>query len=227
MSDTSHQPTESSTSDPTVKRPNRKRWQFGVRSLFLLMTAIAVWTTYLSNCRHIAALEAGITAMRPLTHELIVDDADKIAVVKLEQLWIDENRWEISLPNGQYRLCMATREIDKDGLAPVVKSERIEPGGHSIALEQQQDDAGWRLTVAWDGKRLLTVEEPKKWYPGSGSTGGGQYEQSAQLAADQPVVLFRRRFTRPDGTGQVTESSGPTEGVLLWIEPRAGSNAGP
>ena len=221
MSDSSHQPVAPKASDPIVTRPRPKGLQFGLRTLFMLMAAIAVWTTYFSNRHHIAVLEAGITAMRPLAHELIVNDADKIAVVKLAELWYDENRWEISLPDGVYRLCLATREIDTDGLAPVVKSEPLAAGRHSLQLEQQEVNAGWRVTVAGDGKTLLAVEEPKPWYPGSGSTGGGLHSESAQLTPDQSVVLFRRRFTRPDGAGQVKSPSGPTEGILLWIEPNA------
>jgi hypothetical protein len=195
--------------------------QFGLRTLFLLMAAIAVWTTYFSNRHHIAVLEAGIKAMRPLAHELTVTDADKIAVVKLAELWYDENRWEINLPDGGYRLCLATREIDSDGLAPVVKSEPLEAGRHSLQLEQQEIKAGWRVTVAGDGKTLLAVEEPKPWYPGSGSTGGGLYSEISQAAADQPLVLFRRRFFIPDGAGQFKTPSDPAEGILLWLEPHA------
>jgi hypothetical protein len=186
--------------------------------LFLFMTAIAVWTVYFSNRHHIAALEARIAAMQPLAHELIVSDADKIAVVKLEELWYDENRWEISLPDKPYRLCLATHEIDNGGFAPAVKSQQLGAGRHLMALKQQPGNPGWRVAVAWDGKELLAVEEPPGWYPGKGSTGGGQYSQCAELAADQPVVLFRRRFSQPDGTGRVTTPSGPTEGILLWIE---------
>jgi hypothetical protein len=123
-------------------------------------------------------------------------------------------------------LCLATREIDNDGFAPVAKSARLEAGKHLIALEQQQGNPGWRIAVAWDGEDLLAVEEPKEWYPGFCSTGGGGFGQCTQLAADQPVVLFRRRFLGRDGTG-ASASSGPTEGILLWIEPVAGSNVGP
>ena len=219
MPDLSHEPTDSRASNAIAARPRPSRLQFGLRSLFLLVAAIAVWTTYFNNRHRMTALEADIAAMRPLTHELVVNDADKIAVVKLEELWYDDNRWEVSLPDGKYRLCLATRGIDEDGLAPVMKSEAIEAGRHAICLEQQNDNASWLITANWDGSRLLSVHEPKEWNPGSGSTGGGQYSQCTQLAADQPLILFRRRFSLPSGAGQVTTPSGPTEGILLWIEP--------
>jgi hypothetical protein len=142
--------------------------------------------------------------------------------VKLEEYWYDENRWEIYLPEGQYRLCMATHGIDDNGLAPVVRSTAIRGGRHRLALEQQRDNDVWRVKVAWDGTEVLAVEEPKDWDPGSGSAGGGQYSISEQLPADKPAVLFRRRFMRGDAKGLTTTPNGPTEGILLWIERLAG-----
>ncbi len=197
--------------------------QIGLRALFLLMAAIAVWVIYFNNRRNIAALEIRITAMRPLAHELIIDDVNKIAVVKLAEMWYDENRWEIHLPDGQYRICLATRGIDQQGLAPVVKSERLGAGKHLIELEQERESDGARVIVSWDRVELISIREPKEWDPGSGSAGGGAYSQSTQLAADQPVILFRRRFSLKGSTGQITAPDGPTEGVLLWIEPISNS----
>jgi hypothetical protein len=225
MSDTSHQPLESGNDIPATRRGDRARWQLGLWTLFLLITAIAVWMTYFINRRQIAVLEARIRALVPLAHELVVDDPAKIAIVKLEEYWFDENRWDIYLPQGRYRLCLATHDIDNNGLAPVVKSAAIEAGRHRLALEQQRQKDGWRVVVAWDGTGLLAVEESKDWDPGLGSSGGGQYPVSEQLAADEPAVLFRRRFTREASNGLMTTPSGPTEGILLWIEKMDGPNA--
>src|SRR6185436_19468712 len=113
-----------------------------------------------------------------LARELLVEDAKKIAVVKLEEMWIDENQWELHLPDGRYRLCLATREVDRDGFAPVVKSAPLEGGRHRIALMQKRDDAIHRITVTRDGQALLSAEEPKEWDPGRGSEGGGLFALS-------------------------------------------------
>ena len=203
---------------PPAKQAHRVRWQLGVRTLLLLMAAIAVWMAYFVNRRHNAALAARIKAMVPLAHELVIEDAKKIAVVKLEEYWMDENRWELYLPEGQYRLCVATHGIDSNGLAPVVKSTPIEAGRHLLALEQRRDNDVWRITAVWDGRERIAVEEPKAWNPGTGSEGGGQYSLSEQLPPDQPAVLFRRRFLHADGKGRMMTPLGPTEGLLLWIE---------
>lgn len=228
VSDTPYPPSEPATSEVTVKRPRRKGLQIGLRSLFLLTAAVAVWVIYVNNRRNITRLEGRITAMRPLAHELIIDDPNKIAIVKLDEMWFDENRWEIHLPAGKkYRICLATGGIDQTGTARVVKSERLAGGKHLFELEQERGSDGAQLTVFCDRVGLMTVRETKEWDPGTGSTGGGFFSQCSQLAPDQAVILFRRRFSRRNSTGQTKTPDGPTEGVLLWIEPIANSNAEP
>jgi hypothetical protein len=230
VSDIPHRVSEPGNPIPAIKRADRRRWQVGLRTLFLLMAAVAVWMAYFINRRQSATLEARIKAMVPLAHELIIEDAKKIAVVKLEEYWYDENRWEISLPDGRYRLCVATRGIDDMGLAPPVKSTPLKAGRHHIELEQRRDHDVWRVTVLWDETALLAVEERKDWDPGHGSAGGGQFARSEQLSPDKPVVLFRRRFMREVGKDQITQITtppGPTEGILLWIERIAASSPTP
>jgi hypothetical protein len=122
---------------------------------------------------------------------------------------------------------VATRDIAEVGFAPVVKSELLEPGEHKLALDQRLGDGVWLITVNLNGTRLLSVEEPKEWNSGSGSVGGGHYSQLEELPADKPVILFRRRFTRPDANGQTTTPTGPTEGLMLWIEPVTTGKAKP
>jgi hypothetical protein len=226
--ETSPPPTAPATPDPSPGHPLRKRWQVGLQTLFLLMAAIAVWITVFVNRRHNAWLQGRITAIRPVARQLIVEDPAKIAVVKQEEYWYDENRWELYLPPGRsYRLCLATRDVDQDGLAPPVQTAPLPPGRHLLALDQEQGPDSWRLTASWDQTGRLTAEEPREWNPSSGSMGGGQHSICTQLPPDQPLILFRRRFTRPDGKGSFASPDGPCEGILLWIEPISESKAEP
>src|SRR3954468_20955325 len=102
MPETFESPAGSAPEDPIATRPRRARWQVGIRTLVLLTAAIAVWMTVLINRRHNALLDSRIRAMRSLARELLVDDPKRIAVVKLEEMWIDENQWLIHLPAGRY-----------------------------------------------------------------------------------------------------------------------------
>jgi hypothetical protein len=196
-------------------------WQVGLRTLFLLMTAAAVWIVYFTNRRAIRDYDERIAAMRPVARELEVEDGGQIAVVKLEAYWYDENRWDIYLPPGDFRLCLATREIDGTVPAAVASSAPLSPGRHTIALEHEPTADGWQVTIECDGRQLLSADEPKAWYPAVGSSGGGHFDRAEQFDPQQPVVLFRRRFAQPGPGRTSTTPLGPADGIMLWIEPAA------
>jgi hypothetical protein len=226
VSDPPNQPVEPADSVPTAGRRARRRWQVGLRTLFLLMAVFAVWMAYFINRRQNARLEARIKTMIPLAHELVVEDPRQVAAVKLEEYWYDENRWDLYLPAGRYRLCLATRSIDDKGFASASKNVAIADGRHRLTLEQRLDKDVWRLAVTCDDAALLSVEEPKEWNAERGSSSEGHFGVSEQVPADRPVVLFRRRFMKPSGQGSSSTSAGPSEGLLLWIEPESGPDAG-
>lgn len=232
MSEPVESPTESSPNETAMTQPRRARWQVGIRTLVLVIATFAVWMTVLLNRRHVAMLESRIAAMRPLAHELLVEDEKKIAVVKLAEKWMDENQWDLHLPAREYRLCIATRGIDSEGFPPVEKSAPLKSGRQRLVLVQGRDQSGHHISVARDGTPIVTVDEPIGWNPGMGSEGGGQFSTIEQLAADKPVVLYRKRFMQPKGIrvsqtpagrilgGSSQTPTGPTEGIMVWIEPQ-------
>ena len=148
MTEHTVEPEASTSRDPAVTRPGRSRWQVGLPTLLLLMAAIAVWMTCFLNRRQNARLEARIQALLPLVHELVIDDPAKIAVVKLEEYWYDENRWEVYLPPGDYRLCLATRGVDNQGFPTAMKSVPLAAGRHVLSLEQRLEKDIRRIAVA-------------------------------------------------------------------------------
>lgn len=214
-----HQSGSVGGSGTTARSPAGGPWQIRLRTLLLLLAAVAVWLAYRSNRGQIEFLESRIAALQPLARELIIDDESQIAVVKLAELWYDENEWQVYLPEGRYRLSLATRRIEERGLAPAASTAWLPAGTHHVVLEQRRREDAWQIVVTADGKPLCAVEEPKDWNSSHGSTGGGEYSLSRQEPCDQPVVLFRRRFHQADGRGGSTTPPGPTEGILLWIEP--------
>lgn len=204
-------------------RPARSRWQFSLRTILLTMAAVGVWTAVIVNRREIPVLEQRITSMRPLARELAVKDPNKIAVVKCEETWYDENEWNIYLPSDNYQLSLATQQIDQDQVPEPGKTVRLPAGKFRLALTQEKHNGGWRVCVKKDGEELLCIDEPQTWYPGSGSSGGGSYSTSQQISPPEHVVLFHRRFTHPKVIGPGTSTSqlptGPSEGIALWIDP--------
>jgi hypothetical protein len=216
---------EASSGDATA--PRRGRWQVGIRTLVLLTAACAVWLTFFVNRRHNAMLESRIRAMTPLAHELSVEDEKKIAVVKLDELWMDDNQWDLHLPPRAYRVCVATREITGGTFPPAAKSAALRPGRHRLVLVQERKDAMYHISVVCDGTPLVTVDEPKEWNPGVGSAGGGEFSTNQQMAADKPLVLYRKRFMHPTTKRFSTVPVGPSEGLMVWIEPLPEAPAGP
>ncbi len=224
--------TDSPPQDPSpepgepLELPRRSRWQIGLRTFSLFIVAIAVWMTDIANRRENARIQAGIETMLPIARELVITDPTQIAAVKRQEYWYDENIWDLHLPEGQFRLCLATREIDPKSsvLPPVVRSHPLGPGKHTVTLELDSTDDLWRVSVSIDKNKPLEVEEPKEWNEGHGSSGGSAISESRAFAPDKPVVLFHRRFSRrtknPSSGRQTSRTpSGPSEGIMIWIEP--------
>ena len=133
----------------------------------------------------------------------------------MEEYWYGENRWEFYLPDGDYRLRLATRGIDDTGFPEPAQDVRIETGRHVVSLEETNLDNGWRIKVICDGKDLIAIDESQEWNAEHGSQSVGQGSPSEQLLREKPVVLLRRRFM-----GELTPT-GPVvtkEGLLVWIE---------
>ncbi|MHB1561331.1 MAG: hypothetical protein ACYC61_28120 [Isosphaeraceae bacterium] len=229
---------ESSTATPSPPpSPRRRRWQVGLRTVILLTAAVAVWLAYALDRRWIADFTTRIASLSPLAHELVVDDAGRIAVVKREELWFDDDRcWDVYIPTGRtFRLCMATRGLPEiTSPAPEAKarfptpaaSAPLSPGRHVVTVEQVRDGDGWRVDAESDGARLVSVTEPKGWDSGNAFS-SGYYEVSEQTAPEQPVILFHRQFMGlSDNQGSATVPDGNYAGIMLWIEPDTSAAAG-
>ena len=106
-----------------------------------------------------------------------------------------------------------------------MKSVPLAAGRYVLSMEQRLEQDIRHIVVFCDGKEQLAVKEPKEWDTGSSSSSGILDAISHQLPADQPAELLRRRFSRPNAQGRSTSLTGPTEGILLWIDRTAGSKA--
>lgn len=203
--------TEPSEMEP--RPPGPAPWQFGLKTAILITAAVAVWSAAFVNRRQSARLSSRIAALRPLASELVVEDQDQIALLKLETLGRIDNRWDLHLPAGSYRVCLATSAIDAEGFAPVAKSAPIAPGLHRLELKVAREDETRRITVASGGATLLEVVVPKEWEAGGGESDVSQSRITPPWPADKPLILIRRR------NSPAASAAGPIDGLLLWIEP--------
>jgi hypothetical protein len=219
---------EMNSNPEEAARPRAARRQISLRTLLLLTAAVAVWIAHAKNRYDNGRLSEQIAAMRPLARELAIEDPAQFAVVKNEERWYDQNDWKVHLPPGDYELSLATRDVVETGVTPALKSVPLPAGLHEIAIEKTRaDDKTWRVVVTVDGQEALRADEPADWDLGHGSSGGGLHSLSTQQPADAPLILFRRRFSVPQGKFSYSAPQGPCNGILLWIEPkRAASSEG-
>ena len=207
----------SSSKEPVRARSFR---QVSLRTLLLLTAAVGVWIAHAKNRYDIDHFAQQIEAMQPMARELIVQDPTQISVVKQEERWYDQNDWKLYLPEGKYKLSLATRDITENKLTAPAKTVSLPAGTHHVVLEQKRHKAeGWKISVLVNEKEVLRLDEPADWDPGHGSSGGGQYSRCTELLPTEPVVLFRRRFTVKTPTGGYSAPTEPCNGLLLWIEP--------
>lgn len=203
-------------------RPRKRffRLQIGLRALCLILVAVAVWMTDVVNRRRNAVLKAKVVALAPLASELLIDDSSRIAVVKPDQPWEDDDLWDLYLPRGEYRICIATRGILNEGPLPAaVKTAPIPSGRRSIRLDSVQTKTGWRIVAAWNGGSV-SVDESNDWKKTSGSSSEGSLSSaSSQQAADQPLELIRKRFMSTRNGVSFDWFKAPADGIALWIEP--------
>ena len=219
MTDLSNPPGGPEVPPPDTPKWGLPRWQVGIRTLVLLMAVIAVAMTVIVDRRQSTALEARIRAMAPLAHELKIVDVNQFAAVKLENLWMDDNRWDVYLPAGEYRLCVATREVGKERVPRPGKSARIKSGRHRLELGFQRQGDLWPIRVASDGEELFAFNESKEWGLSGSSTDPTNFSVSTQQSTGRPLILFHRRYYIMNRQGIADEPPTPSDGLILWIEP--------
>ncbi len=196
----------------------RSALQWNLQTLLLLTAVVAVWAGYLRYGSEIPQLEQEIDAMKRMVRELVIEDPQKVAIVKLQELWMDDQRWDVYLPEGSYALRLATREVGEEGLAPVAAEVPIPAGQHRLELRREEDGDGWQIVALVDDQPAIEAAEEPGWYPGRGTEGSGAGSISTQQAADLPLEVQRFRFPKVRNDGTYKAPPEPTEGLLLWIE---------
>ncbi len=188
--------------------------QWNLRTMFSLTAVMAVWIAYSCLLLQNARLQQEITLMQEWDGELLIKDTEQIAVVRLPETWNDENRWDIHLPEGEYVMRLATREIGEQGLAPVVEETVVNSGKHRIELLQSDEGEYRRIAVMVNDRSLIkTAEASDKKTVGSSVLAG--LSTCTQFPPQEPVVLYRRRFIPGMGVNMVGYIG---NGLLLWIE---------
>jgi hypothetical protein len=190
-------------------------------TLLLFTAAVAAWVGWWQVEQQSARLQMQIETMQKLQRKLIVHDPAQFAIIELHELWYDEDRWDVYLPPGRnYRLKLATREVDEKELPEPGGEAEISSGRHTVELLQKKlkDPDGFHLAIQVDGQTVLEAREQADWHPSRGSSDNVGYDQQKQLPVNQPLVIKRRRFMVQQSKTSASTPDGPTAGILIWIE---------
>ncbi len=188
--------------------------------MLLLMVVVAGWVPYVRFRQEIPRIEQRIAAMRTMAREFVVEDPTQVAVVHRPQLWYDEYRWAIHLPQGEYRMKLATRDVDEEGFPAAVRQTLLDGGEYRIELRQSEVEDCWKMTITVDDHPVIELVEKPGWPPSHDWSGASPIGNCTQMPPNEPIVLFRRRYMVPTAAGNSTQTpQGPAEGLMLWIEP--------
>lgn len=208
-----------------VPAARRSRWQFGLRAMLAVTALVAVWTAHVNNLREIHRLEGRIESLVLLVPELVVVDPSRFALVRLEDRWYDEHRWELFIPEGRFVLKLATRGVGQTTFPADHRSASIPSGRHLLELRQSESGDGRRIDVLVDGSPLLQAVEPADWSPRVGWSSSGMGDgRSEPRRTDEPLILLHVRFHEriEDASGWLARPpANPCNGIMIWIE-RAG-----
>lgn len=203
--------------------PARWRWQPSSRDLLLVVVAAALLLSGEVNRRRSADLTARIKRLRQVGRELDVVDPRRLAAIGRPSDWVDDHQFQVFVPaDGDFRVCLATRAINADGLPVPQGVAPLGPGKHTLTLTTTRHDGGTRCVVLDGKERRLAVEEPAGWAGSDArsSRSAARIGKAVQAPADRPLVLLRSRYRlRPPGArGRHLAPSRPVDGVMLWVE---------
>jgi hypothetical protein len=188
----------------------RRRWQWNLKTLLLLMAAIATWTAYICTTRLNQHLRSEVGTLRDLAGELVVTNAKQFAIVNSPDQWFDDFRWDVYLPPGsQYVIKLGTRELDETGIPEATQEVQLSPGRYQVHLEQVQRDNYCEINVEVDGHVVISDRESRTW---SGFLIGlGDYTHTQQFPTSKPLGLQQSRA--------LVRLARPLPNVrILWIE---------
>lgn len=203
-----------------AKRRGLLGLQVGLGQLLLATLCAGVWFAHWANQDAIALLEPRLANLQTLSPELLVADPNKIAIVQMPPPWFSSSRWSVYVPTDNTRICIATDDIDQSGFPAKHESALLPKGQYEIQIDEQIESGLHRFQVTLDGQPCLKIEKIFLNSARGYSTGSDTSSRSTHFDDHVPIVLLRRRYSAPilGSPGSSQSTSGPTEGLLLWLQ---------
>jgi hypothetical protein len=157
-------------------RPWRRRLQFSLATLILLVTiaalVVALWTTSQRWKKDVAELQK----LRDLVGELTISDPDKVHAIRVPSTGQLKWQWRVYLPAGrQFRLRLITGDVPRAGVPAPGKAVGMYgfldcSGEFLLSANVEKNRRGtWVLAASappsWDGSNPFPNDE---WLSGGG-----------------------------------------------------------
>lgn len=197
----------------------RRYWlpQIRLITLLLLTACAAVWCGVWLAEREAFKLESQLMITRQLSRELVIKDRTMLSIIRQDELFYDENIWQVYVPREGMKIHAVTQGIDLNTAIPPPAeiSAIIHPGQHTIELKVEQRGDQWLVVVQVDMENVIQLTKDRAWNSSGGSSGGGMFDRQTDFK-EGPAIMFRRRFNS-QVNGQ-TQAHPDGNGVILWIE---------
>ena len=228
-------------SDAVSRPPRRRRWQFSLRQILVIIAAVGVGAALTTLPLRLATQHAELTRLREEAGYLTIQDPkmiNAIAAASPDQHWW---KWRVYLPKGRdYEIHIGVGAVPEsgyqlpdEGVRMVVDGKRIFAsnqwqaailkGGQEYLVEawvQKNPELGaYGVALRANGMTFSSAlsKDQLKWTKASSSTSRGIVTLGSSEVCDptKPVDLLR-------GTGQWRKADGTYQdlgGILIWITP--------
>lgn len=184
--------------------------RFGLRSLLLLIAAVATWMSYYTGQHKIAESLKAIESLHALAPELHVRDPNEYACLAIDR---DDSirEYHCYLPlKGQYQInLVANQEFTMNDKVSPEFTAGIAPGEHRILLEETND----KLLVTVDDQPVFDISRKRPESTSLSWSGANEGYRQQWHPIDAPLSLLR--LTQRAANAK-WDAPGP--GIILWIE---------
>lgn len=197
----------------TINPEAKGAGQYGLATMLLLLTTVAIWFAWWRTQNDVRQMERELPELRTAARELIVSDTTKFAVVKKPTSWLQEQTWEVYVPDGDtFALNLKFQDLSENDFAEPLRSVPIPTGIHQLQFlrEKKSKDNG-HVEVRVDGKTVFAEEHVIG--RSSHRTFHHKLTETRTWAKHEPVLLFHLQY----GYNPTDKETVTWDGVLIWI----------
>ena len=206
---------------PPAAAPDRRasrRLRFSIFTILIAVACSAIWIANLSLAREKVRLESQLRRTAETFDGLIVIHPDRLAAFQ-RRPFRDERIWDVYIPSGQaFDLRLATEKIQAEGFPPSFETISLPPGRHEIELLRADLPSRAELQIVVDGRTAIAIPENKSWATKSTTMHNELQPRSLDHPIGQPLTLLRQTFAI--NALKPAFDASPTNGIMLWIQPR-------